>query len=296
MKFLVKLLVIGILGFVVLAVGGYLALPSVARTGVEQGAGSALGIKASLADVVAGFGLGNTEVGIQGLVLESPEGFGGAPLLEIGEASATVGTFSLLSDTVRIPGITLTGLKFHLIQDGLNSNLKPVLDRISEQASSSEADTSESADTSTEEAHESPKEEEDAGSSKVLAFGDISLSEIGFSLELKGVPGMEAKRFEWTAPPFEFNLSDKAERANVRSVGDLAERIIEELEARGMAAAEGVLPPKVLALLNSDSGLGGAADQLLDQGKDKLKELEGELKDDLKGDLKGAVNDLFGGK
>lgn len=295
MKFLVKLVAVGVLGFAMLAIGGHLALPSVARAGVEHGADMALGVHATLEDVVAGFGLGNTSLGIKGLVLESPEGFGGAPLLEIGEASIQVGTFSLLSDTVRVPDITLSGLKLHLIQDGLNSNLKPVLDRIHELAQSAAGEQ----DDETQPAPDAPDQDDadsDAESSKALAFGNVSLSEIGFTLELKGVPGMQPQSFEWIAPAFEFDLSDKASRARVRTVGDLSARIIEELESRGMAAAEGVLPAHVLSLLKGETNLKGVADELLDDGKAKLKELQDELEADLKDNLKGNLKDLFGGK
>lgn len=295
MKFLVKLLVIGILGFAILAIGGRLALPSVARAGVEQGADSALGVHASLDDVVAGIGMGSTSLGLKGLVLDSPEGFAGAPLLEIGEATVDVGTFSLLSDTVRVPGITLRGLKLHLIQDGMKSNIKPVLDRIRELAQEKGKEpTDDSAGAPQPEPQTPDKTESDSNdeSSKVLAFGNVSLSEIGFSLELKGIPGMQAQNFEWTAPAFDFDLSDKADRARVRTVGHLSARIIEELEARGMAAAEDILPATVLSILKGDTKIDGAVDELLDDGKGKLKQLQGELEADVKDDLKG----IFGGK
>lgn len=293
MKFLIKLLLIGLVGLVFLGLAAKLSLAPAARVGVEKGAGSALGVGASLSDVSAGLGLSSSSIGLEGLALASPEGFADTPLLDVGEAAVDVGTFSLLSDTIQIPAIRLDGLRLHLVQDGTRSNLRPVLDRIREAASSGSATGGDEAQT---------KEE---GQGKKLAFGTVSVAGVGVSLDLKGVPGLEDKSYEWTAPSFEIDLSDEANRQRVDSIEDLAQRLVEELAQRGMAAAGGSLPPEISAVIQGGMSLEKATGALLNQATDaiggKVQEeldgvLNGELDGMLKGKVDGALDGIFGGK
>ena len=292
MKFLIKLLLVGLVGLFFLGLAAKLTLAPATRAGVEKGAGSALGVGASLADVTAGLGLGSSSIGLSGLAFESPKEFPDAPLLDVGEASVDVGTFSLLSDTIRVPSIRLDGLRLHILQDGTRSNLRPILDRI-RNAGAGESEQA---------AEEEGKEK---GSSKKLSFGTVSVSGVGVSLSLKGVPGLEEKNYNWTAPAFELDLSDEANQARVDSIEDLAQRLVEELAQRGMEAAGGSLPPEVSTVIQGDLSLKGATDALLKQAEGKLGEkvqgeldgvLDGKLDGVLDGKLDGALDGLFGGK
>lgn len=288
MKTLIKLLVILVLGAGLLGLAASLMLPSAARVGVEKGAGSALGVGATLVDVNAGIGPSNTEFGLEGLALQNPEGFGETPLLDIGEATVGVGTFSLLSDTIEVPAIRLDGLKLNLVQDGMKSNLGQVLDHIRSRQQGADA-------SSPAPGGEETNEEGDAGSGgKRLAFGTVSVSGVGARLELRGIPGIEDKVQEWTAPAFEMDLSDEANRERVQSIEDLAEELLKEIAQRTLGASSDDIPPAVLQVLNGSTSLKDAGDALIEEAKGKLEQETDKLKDEAKKQIGGALEGLLG--
>ncbi len=290
MKTLIKLLIILVIGAGLLGLAATLMLPSAARVGVEKGAGSALGVGATLVDVNAGVGPSKTEFGLEGLALENPDGFGETPLLDIGEATVGVGTLSLLSDTIEVPAIRLDGLKLNLVQNGMQSNLGQVLDHIR----SKQKGADESSPEPGGEEENTDSEEDSSSSGKRLAFGTVSVSGVGARLELRGIPGMDDKVQEWTAPAFEMDLSDEANRARVDSIEDLAEELLKEIAQRTLGASSDDIPPAVLNVLNGSTSIKDAGDALLDEAKGKLEEETEKLKDEAKKQLGGALEGLLG--
>ncbi len=99
---------------------------SLATGAVERAATNALGVPTELGEMR--LGVFDGRVDLADLRIDNPDGFDQEHLLTLGSAGLAVAPWSLLSDTVRVPEIRLSGLRLHLQQAGVRSNIQSILE------------------------------------------------------------------------------------------------------------------------------------------------------------------------
>ena len=128
MRFLLKLLVGGILLLVIAAFLGLLFLDRGAKAAVEHGVTASLGARTEVGSVSIRPFAGSVD--IAGLRIANPEGFSDKPMLELGGAGLAVSLRSLASDEVEVSRLELSGAHLRLEGKGLRTNYGAVLERL----------------------------------------------------------------------------------------------------------------------------------------------------------------------
>lgn len=121
---------------VLLAVGLYLYADSVAKTAVERGGTYATGVETTVDGVSLGIMSG--EAGLNDLTIANPPGFERDYFLKLQEADVAVGLGTLMSDTVRVPRLHLTGIDLNLERTGEKPNYQVILDNLERLSSEEE--------------------------------------------------------------------------------------------------------------------------------------------------------------
>jgi hypothetical protein len=96
----------------VLAIGVYFYLDRIVARAVEEGGSRALGVRTDVGGVQMAILRGH--VGLTGLEIDNPEGFGAEHFLRLGSIRLEVPPRALLADTVVIPSIALEDLELTL--------------------------------------------------------------------------------------------------------------------------------------------------------------------------------------
>lgn len=261
MKNFVRLVLLTLLPIAGLAITLYFLLPGATQTAVQRGSKAALGVEASIESLPFSLSASSARVGMIGLTIPNPTGFGATPFLSVGHASVELDTFSVLQDVIRVREIRLEGTRLHLIQKGSASNLHWFLKRIPTNGSDADEDSS-MAD---------PQED-----STLLAVDRVVISGLTAALTLEDLP-LGVGSWEVTLPPLDLDLSS-AEPGNS---GDLMRVILREIVADSVEGLTAQLPPQ--------------ARQVLQQGdiQDLLKDM---LSQGLETDEKGILEKLTGQK
>jgi len=267
MKLILKLAAVFVIGMILLWFAAGAVIPPASRKALEQGATYALGVPTTVETIDGDLGISTSGLAFQGLTVDNPEGFGADPFLRIGTLSASVGTASVLSDTVQVPSITLDGFELNLVQVLEKSNAKVILDNVS-RLSSGAAD------------EEKPDESgSDVQASKMLDVRRVDITSVKTSFRMELSPGVE-KKWTYELPPLHLDFSGDGE--SKMSLADLSGEIVDEVLRVALEQAEGVLPADAMAQVNAAmADIEGKAKTLLD------------LEDDAKKALDGKLNDLF---
>ena len=256
MKLILKIAIIVLIGMGLLVTAGYFMLPPAARGAIEQGTGSALGTSTHLKGIDAGFGL-NTSLGIKGFTAEQPAGFEGPPLLEIGSISVGVDLLSTLSDTIRIPEVSLDGLHLRLVQNGKESNFMQVYESLSKIADAGGSDE--------------PSEEDDSSPGKSIEIGLVKVSGVGATFDLTGIPGID-KSYSFEIPAFEIDLSNEANESRFQNIEQATASVVSKLIESTIAQAQAQVSPELALLIGGDvAGLQERVNQELGKLKGKAK-------------------------
>ncbi|MBW6510454.1 MAG: hypothetical protein K0A94_13045 [Desulfuromonadales bacterium] len=127
MKLVVKL--IGLLLVLVLVAGAVVIFYSgtLVQKGIEKGGEAALGVATRVGNV--DISLMGGEATMSQLTIANPPGFSARQFLELGHANMAVSLHSLLSDTVTIPQLAISGIRVNLEQKGNKNNVNPLLER-----------------------------------------------------------------------------------------------------------------------------------------------------------------------
>ncbi len=282
MKLLLKLAVILLLGLVLLGGAGYSFLPPAARKAIESGTGLALGTPTHLEGIDAGFGL-NTTLGIAGFTADQPTGFDGPPLLEIGKIQVGVDLLSTLSDTVRVPEVTLDGLHLRLVQNGKENNFLQVyksLRKLTESDSPPEPTT---------------EQDGDSDGSKNIEIGLVKVSGVGATFDLTGIPGID-KSYSFEIPAFEVDLSKSANESRMQNIEQATAQVVKRLIEAAVSHAQAEVSPELALLIGGDiEGLKARVDQELDELKERAKEEVNEIKRDAEDRLQQELGDKLDG-
>ncbi len=127
MKVLVKL--IGLVLVLVLIAGAAVVFfgDTLVQKGIEKGGETALGVSTRVGSI--DISLTGGEATMNQLTIANPPGFSAQQFLELGQANIAVSLNSLLSDTVTIPRIAISGILVNLEQKGGRNNVNPLLER-----------------------------------------------------------------------------------------------------------------------------------------------------------------------
>ncbi|MFT5731737.1 MAG: hypothetical protein ACJA2W_001134 [Planctomycetota bacterium] len=280
MKLIIKLLVLVVFLGVTLLVAGYFLIPPAADKVVDEGSRYAFGVPADIGKITASPGLSSTSVGFENYVLESPTGFD-APVLSIGKFSVGVGTKSIIGDTKNVGELVLSDVNLHLIQDGATqSNLLPILRHLQGLGGSDDSQT--------------PDGPREGSAGPKLKIGTIRVENVGATISLKGIPGIEPIEKTFTIPSYTKDWSAITGEEG-KTVAEIASLIIQDLKEEALTAGEGIVPAPALKALDKilDGGLEGGLKGGLDTAKDLLQSGANEK---LEGAQKKAAEELEGAK
>lgn len=283
-KLVLRLALLGAALLVVLVVAFGFALKPAARTAVEVGGSTALGVSTSLEDVLLGLGPSTSRLGLEGLVVQNPDGFDGPAFLDLGEASLQLATTSLLSETIRIPRIDLQGLKLRVVQSGTDSNLIQILQHLNAQLDGGDADVE-------------PATEE-SGSGKALQVEHIHVAGVEAEFDLRGVPGVD-EVFRFQVPDFDVDLTEEGRAETRQKAEDVIAATVDALVRQAFLAADTEMPAEVAALLQGDLSLTSlrarAEEQLRAKVDDVVEEKRDELLEEVGSELEEAVGEHLPG-
>ena len=266
MRFLLRLVGIGFVLLLVLAVGGLMLLDRGAKAAVEHGATRALSATTTLSSVSLRPFAGSLD--LEGLRVGNPPGFSDRAMLELGGASMQVSLASLWADEVEVPRFELSGLHLRVEGQGLKTNVGAVVEGLKSGGAPKPAPAPGDADR--------PKDGQEASAKRFvvreLVIRDVRIvADYSISESL----GKSAAASEITVP--EIRLSNVG---NGKSLS-IEELTLEIFKALLDAAAAGKLPG-----LSAELGVNLKRDlsDLKDKARDIGKEAEGALK---------GVKDLF---
>ena len=299
MRLLLKILAISAIGAALLIAGGYFLVPPAARTALADGSRAAFGVPSTIGGVGASPGVSTTSIGFTDYRLEAPSGFR-EPVLSIGRFDLGVGTPSLLDDTKEITHFVLEDLVLTLEQDGLKTNLVPLIEHV--MALLAEEDASSTPN------EVEPDEEEDTvpTSGPRVRVGQVVLRGISARLKVSGVPGIQPFDHTFTVPDYVEEFGGEGGGA---SIPELAGTLVLSLKRKALEAADGEVPREVVSVLEAalEGGLEGVVDGLESAAKETLEAGTEVLKDaasdvlngrsaDPVSDLKTGLSGLLGGK
>lgn len=279
MKLLIRLALLAVLLLAGVFAAGYFLVPPAAKKAAEGGSSYAFGVPAKLESIGAKLGFGTTGIGFRGYELESP-GEVEQPLLAIGEFRLGVGTSSLLGEPKAVEEFVLDGVELTLVQDGVNNNLVPVLQHLAGLGGDGES------------APGAPEDGDDAAGGADpgprLRVGKVSVKGIAARFIVRGIPGVAELDQRFEVPAYEADFS-AAMGEDGKTAAEVAGMIVTDLKGRALEAADGEVPPEVLAMLEKtlDGGLEGGLEGALEAGKDAL---DGAI-DDKKSELEDAARE-----
>ena len=129
MRLLPKILAISAIGAALLIAGATSSSPGRSNRAAD-GSRAAFGVPSTIGGVGASPGVSTTSIGFTDYRLEAPSGFR-EPVLSIARFDLGVETPSLLDDTKEITHFVLEDLVLTLEQDGLKTNLVPLIEHVS---------------------------------------------------------------------------------------------------------------------------------------------------------------------
>jgi hypothetical protein len=261
---------IGISLLVVLVVGlgaVWFYLNTIAETAIEKGGTRALGVDTTVDSVGVKPFSGNFAAG--GLTVNNPEGWRHEHILRVNDMAVKVKMGTLLKRPVKVPTITIDGLRVNIEQKGGENNVRQLLERIRAQG------------------EEKPEQQTEG---KPVSVGVVIIRNIEANVQVLPIGG-ELSELNVKIP--ELRLEQPTEEGGVR-VAELMRRIVPAVFAavirKGVDVGE--LPVDLAKDIAGGLGevvgeLGGGAAELLEQAGGGLGEVIGELG--------GGVGDAFEG-
>ena len=128
MKTLAKFVILVVLIAITAVAGITYYLDSIAKKAVEYGGSKALGVQTTVDSLHLSLLDGNSS--LKGFTIANPQGFSPQDFMIMKQADVSVDINSLLSDTIRIQKIIVSGLQVSIEQSDQNSNVKALLKNI----------------------------------------------------------------------------------------------------------------------------------------------------------------------
>lgn len=285
LKLILKPVAIAALGLAALVVAGVITVPPAARAAVESGSEFAFGVPATIGSIKASPGLSTTTLGFSDYEIESPDGFE-EPLLTFGHFEVGVGTRSLVGNVKELGVLEIEDVELTILQNGLRSNLAPVVAQLKSLAERSREGATPGAEgaPATEGADDGPQ-----GPGPRLKVGRVRIAGIRARLKVDGIPGVQPVDETVELPVLERDWSTDSGEGGF-TVADLSAHLLEELEISALEGLRGEVPDEVLDAVAK--GLEGGLDTILDGASQELEGILGEKA----GELLDAGSGLFGGR
>lgn len=285
LKLILKPVAIAALGLAALVVAGVITVPPAARAAVESGSEFAFGVPATIGSIKASPGISTTTLGFSDYEIESPDGFE-EPLLTFGHFEVGVGTRSLVGNVKELGVLEIEDVELTILQNGLRSNLAPVVAQLKSLAERSRERAAPGAegDPATEGADDGPK-----GPGPRLKVGRVRIAGVRARLKVDGIPGVQPVDETVELPVLERDWSSDSGEEGF-TVADLSAHLLEELEISALEGLRGEVPDEVLDAVAK--GLEGGLDTILDGASQELEGILGEKA----GELLDAGSGLFGGR
>lgn len=291
MKLLVKL--IGLVLVLVLVAGAAVVFfgDTLVQKGIEKGGETALGVATRVGSI--DISLAGGEATMNQLTIANPPGFSTRQFLELGQANMAVSLNSLLSDTVTVPRVAISGVRVNLEQKGDRNNVNPLLERARSLAGEGDKKT----DTS------SGADKEGA---KKFIITHFSLDDVQVNANLEAFG--QNSSLNLVLPKIELrNLGD--EQGGL-TMPELIEKVVQVILATAQKSS-GQLSPALARLLSGElSDLQSLQTGVMDRARRQVDNLTGDLEkklqinvpeDDKKvieekaGDLLKGLGDRLGG-
>lgn len=219
------------------------------KAGIEMGASRALKVAVEVSDVDLSVLAGS--LGIEGLVINNPQGYQHKKLLELSRAKVKVDVASLMSDEIHIKQIKLDGMTMVIEQKGLTNNLKEIIDGLDRQ--------------------DKPKTEEPEkqGKARQLIVDDLKITNVTVKVKMLPVPGRQ-DTFEMKLNPIEMKALGSDSKLDVAV---LSSKILQAIAGGVAEQGVGILPDEVISPIKSGlkevTQLGVV---VIDEGKKVLEE------------------------
>lgn len=291
MKMLVKL--IGLVLVLVLVAGAAVVFfgDTLVQKGIEKGGETALGVPTRVGSV--DISLTGGEATMKQLSIDNPAGFSAQQFLELGQANMAVSLNTLLSDTVTIPRVAISGVRVNLEQKGDRNNVKPLLARARSLAGEGDKTTD-------------PPLAADKEGSKKFIITHFSLDDVQVNANLEALG--QNSSLNLVLPKIELrNLGD--EQGGL-TMPELIEKVIQVILVTARESS-GQLSPALARLLSGElSDLQSLQTGVIDRVRRQVDSLTGDLEERLQinvpeedkkvieekaGDLLKGLGDRLGG-
>ncbi len=291
MKLFAKL--VALLSVLVLVAGAAVIMYSdtLVQKGIEKGGETALGVATRVGNVDISFMGG--EATLNQLTIANPAGFSAQQFLVLGHANMAVSLNSLLSDTVTIPQIAISGIRVNLEQKGDKNNINPLLERARSLAGEGGKTTDDPA----------PAVKEDA-KKFIVTYFSLDDVQVNANLEVLG----QNSSLNLVLPKIELrNLGD--EQGGL-TMPELIEKVVQVILATAQKSS-GQLSPALARLLSGElSDLQSLQQGAIDRARKQIDSLTGDLEEKMKinisdenkkvieektGDLLKGLGDRLGG-
>ena len=281
MKTLIKLVVV-LLIIVAAALGATTYyLDSIAKKAVEFGGEKALGVPTKVNSLHISLLGGSSELG--GFTIDNPQGFAQQQFMVLDKAEVAINLKSLLSDTIRISKVALSGFHMSIEQKDQLSNVRSLLKNIPQSQGSQ---TTSSGGSST------------THSGKKFVIEKLILEDITVSAQLSAL-GNKVSEVTLTVPPI--TMTNVGEKNGGMSMSQIIEFIVQTV-VKATANNSGGLSPALAQLLKADMAslntLKGNASQAVSQKIDQVRQealKDVQLPEGTDEQLKGATDSLLKG-
>ena len=274
MKLVVKL--IGLLLLLILVAGAVAIFYSstLVQKGIEKGGETALGVATRVGNV--DISLMGGEATMSQLKIANPPGFSAQQFLELGHANMAVSLNSLLSDTVTIPQVAISGIRVNLEQKGNMNNINPLLERARRLAGEGNKTAGASA----------PARQTDA---KKFIVTHFSLDDVQVNANLEAFG--QSTSVNLVLPKIELrNLGDAQ---GGLTMAELIEQVIQVILETAQKSS-GQLSPALARLLSGElSDLQSLQSGVIDRARQEVDRLAGELEKKLPIDVPAAEKKLI---
>ncbi|MBL8862772.1 MAG: hypothetical protein JNK02_12300 [Planctomycetes bacterium] len=271
-------LVIRIVGtlFLLLALGlGLLWIfqDNLVKSAIEGGGTWATGVETRVEDVSAGIVGGS--LGLAGLRIANPPGFGTQPFFALRAARADWDPRSLLADEIHVRELALDGLALRIERNDSGTNYGRILDHVRSRGG----------------AKSDPPAEAAAGPGRALVVDRIVLTDLSAELVLSGTP-LATGPLRVSVPRVEIGAF-RSDGATHEIVGTLLSAVVRAALEASLQAGAGVFPKDLARDL--ESRLAGAKAELERQLGGSLEDAVKQATEGVQKKL-GGLQDALGGK
>ena len=256
MKRLWRIILAAVVVVIILLAIALLLIDQIARGATERGVSYATGVPTTLQSMDVSLLAGQVEM--SNMVLANPADFTASPfLIRTGSFDVAVDAGSLFGQTIRVKHFILDGLELNIEQHLKGSNVSTVVDNLKRLGG--------------------PREEKPPSGKKVRV-DQVQVRNVVARFYLPAELGRTGP-VEVLLP--EIQLNDVASDESGVAIAELTRRLLAAVLAAVAQKAQGVVPPEVLALLNSNVGelttaIGAKAVELVNQARDEAMGRVGE--------------------